>query len=186
MCNLSIRHKRLFLTRITNNNRKHMPAAWEKVVPCWNHSELSNINLMAKDIGIAMRFPMAEKLPQDNGERFFSEHMKLVEPLKQRHIGDQCQCNACVSSVQQQQQQQQPTTTTNNQQQQQNQQNSKQNSKRSNGFRIQLSTQSLHLFQWQWHQHLIRFFPIPGCSSRCRSIAFHNNQQLAAANTCIG
>ena len=114
MCNLSIRHKRLLLTRITNNNRKHMPAAWEKVVPCWNHSELSNINLMAKDIGIAMRFPMAEKLPQDNGERFFSECMKLVEPLKQRHIGDQCQCNACANSVQQQQQQQQQPTTNNN------------------------------------------------------------------------
>jgi len=107
--NLSIRHKRLFLTRITNDDRKHMPAAWEKVVPYWNHSELWNINLMAKDIGIAMPFPMAEKLPQDNGERFFSEYMKLVEPMKQRYVGDQCQCNACAGSIQQQQQ---PTTTT--------------------------------------------------------------------------
>ena len=86
--NLSITHKRLFLTRINKDDRKHMPAAWEKVVPYWNHSELWHINLMATDIGIDMPFPMAEKLPLDNGERFFSEYMKLVEPMKQ-HLWQQ-------------------------------------------------------------------------------------------------
>ena len=93
--NLAIRHKRLFVTSITTEERKQLPAAWEKVVPYWNHSELWHINLMAKDIGIAMPFPLAERLPPDNGERFYSEYMKVVEPMKQRYNGDQCLCNVC-------------------------------------------------------------------------------------------
>jgi len=93
--NLSIRHKRLFFTRITTEERKKLPAAWEKVVPCWNHSELWHVNLMATDLGMTMPFPMAERLPPDNGERFFSEHVKLVEPTTQEHSGDHCLCLIC-------------------------------------------------------------------------------------------
>lgn len=106
--NLSIRHKRLFLTRFTNEDRKQMPAAWEKVVPYWNHLELWHVNLMATDVGIAMPFPMAEKLPPDNGERFFSEYMKLVKPMQQKYHFDQCLCNLCGNIDMQQQQQQLP------------------------------------------------------------------------------
>jgi len=74
--NLAIRHKRSLLTPENTaaknpiewmENRKKTPAAWEKMVPYFNHSELSYVNRMAITVGCTPPFPSAEPLPPDNG-----------------------------------------------------------------------------------------------------------------------
>lgn len=105
--NLTIRQKRSWVstTKNTNENfvsevsqRKKIPAGWEKVVPHFNHSELWHVNTMAKDVGCDLPFPKAEVLPDDNGERFFSEHMTITMPslkgIKHGEFG-QCLCALC-------------------------------------------------------------------------------------------
>jgi len=105
-CNLSIRHKRSLACKNpvkntvskANPNRKKTPAGWEKAVPFHNHSELWHVNKMAAAVGCVHPFPMAEVLPQDNGERFFSEHMTAIMPeLKGTKHGEfgECLCRLC-------------------------------------------------------------------------------------------
>ena len=104
--NLSIRHKR---SRASSKNpienpmsspecRKKIPVGWERVVPCFNHSELSFVNQLAADVGCRVPFPYAEVLPEDNGERFFSEHMSIVIPslsgVRRGEYGE-CMCALC-------------------------------------------------------------------------------------------
>jgi len=100
--NLSIRHK----LRLTQKNtereaasRKLIPAAWEDVVPYYNHSELQHINTIARDVGVGVDqipFQHVEQLPADNGERFFSEYIVDVNPLKQQYDPmDRCICSQC-------------------------------------------------------------------------------------------
>jgi len=109
--NLAIRHKRSLVLRenpkVLNEKlvseqqeqRKKMPAGWEDVAPFFNHTELSHVNAMAKDVGCSqLPFQNAEQLPEDNGERFFSEHMTTTMPsLKGTKHGefDQCLCALC-------------------------------------------------------------------------------------------
>ena len=83
--NLTIRHVRALVStnnieNPTNNIenpadkqliRRKIQAAWEKVVPYFNHSELWHINNMAESLGCKHPFPDAETLVPDNGERFF-------------------------------------------------------------------------------------------------------------------
>ena len=107
-CNLTIRHVRALVS--TNNvenppekqiNRRKMPAAWEKVVPFFNHSELWCINNMAKSLGCSHPFPHAEMLAPDNGERFFSLHLtEIVPSLAQTKCGEHgnCLCNSCTNT----------------------------------------------------------------------------------------
>ena len=97
-CNLGIRHKRSLLTLENPSERSRMPAAWERVVPHWNHSELMFINQMAVELGGTAPFPRAEPLPPDNGERFFSECMTTVNPMHQQHgnLHDECLCAICT------------------------------------------------------------------------------------------
>jgi len=102
--NIAMRHKRSLRLLTTENpqsekpllDRKVMPASWEKVVPYLNHSELWHINNMAKSSGCAYPFPNAETLPQDNGERFFSQYMTTLQEIgKQRGDGGECLCKLC-------------------------------------------------------------------------------------------
>ena len=104
--NLSIRHKRSLASRKnpTENPlsdpeyRKKIPAGWDCVVPHFNHSELWCVNNMATEVGCCRPFPHAEILPEDNGERFFSEYMSVVLPsLKGRRTGKfgECLCGLC-------------------------------------------------------------------------------------------
>jgi len=109
--NLAIRHKRSLAVTSQNphekamlssnanpNRRKKIPAGWEKVVPFFNHSELWHINKMAAAVGCGYPFPMAEALPEDNGERFFSEYMTVTMPsLKGISYGKfgECLCVLC-------------------------------------------------------------------------------------------
>lgn len=48
--NLAIRHKRHLMT-LEKAKRYDIPAAWEKIVPFWNHTELVHINQMAIKVG---------------------------------------------------------------------------------------------------------------------------------------
>jgi len=104
--NLSIRHVRSLTAKIQNQNpqlkedRKKIPAAWEKVVPFFNHTELSFVNDMAKSVGCKIPFPHAEALVPDNGERFFSLYITSTLPsiksIKQGPVGE-CLCKSCTA-----------------------------------------------------------------------------------------
>ena len=95
--NLKIRHKQSLTGSLTDENTpKKIPAAWETVVSYFNHSELTYINTLAAAVRLVAPFPNAEKLPADNGERFFSEYLswiKAVKPTNDEH--DMCLCFAC-------------------------------------------------------------------------------------------
>ena len=103
-CNLLIRHKRSFLTpeKTAKNsgewmeNRKRIPAAWEKVVPHFNHTELSYVNAMANAVGCESPFPYAETLPSDDGERFFSQCMTTLKKISHKRGEEgECLCQLC-------------------------------------------------------------------------------------------
>jgi len=105
--NLAIRHKRSLVS--TNDKgvggalldpeyRKNIQAGWDRVVPCFNHSELWHINRMAHAVDCSHPFPHAEVLPEDNGKRFFSEHLTVTIPsLQNARHGEfgECVCNDC-------------------------------------------------------------------------------------------
>ncbi len=61
--NLAIRHKRsLMLSSVEAGaqvDRTHIPAAWERVPPYYNHSELGYVNRMARAVGLPPPFPNA-------------------------------------------------------------------------------------------------------------------------------
>jgi len=106
--NLSIRHVRALVS--TNNENPHdrlkdrrkIPAAWEKVVAFFNHSELWHINQMATSLGCSSPFPKAEVLVPDNGERFFSQYLTKtlpsVQPQKYGEDGE-CLCTLCTETT---------------------------------------------------------------------------------------
>jgi len=101
--NLGIRHKRRILTlALTHQNpdaRKDMPAAWERIVPYHNHSELGHVNRLAADVNCRVPFSYAETLPKDNGERFFSECLTAVKPLTKKYDDmDCCLCATCTTT----------------------------------------------------------------------------------------
>ena len=92
--------------RLANLNsqqrNKNMPAAWEGVVSHWNHCELAFINKLAVRCGAKKPFDYVEDLPDDNGERFFSEYLSIQTEIQQQwplqfFHNDHCPCNGCSS-----------------------------------------------------------------------------------------
>jgi len=102
--NLKIRHKRSLTVTGTfmtdENTRRKIPAAWETVVSHFNHSELTYINTLAVAAGMkTIPFPTAEKLPADNGERFFSECLSWLKEVKPKNdLDDMCLCFTCTGA----------------------------------------------------------------------------------------
>jgi len=104
--NLSIRHVRSLASKNENPQvqeaRKKIPAAWEKIVPFFNHSELWYVNNMAKSVGCQYPFPQAEVLVPDNGERFFSQYITITLPsirsIKPGPCGE-CLCSSCMTTT---------------------------------------------------------------------------------------
>jgi hypothetical protein len=99
--NLSIRHKR-GLTKLANapEKRRRIPTAWERVLPYFNHSGLWYVNGLAASVGAPIPFPTAERLPEDNGERFFSEYLTTQLPaLKTFDVNNCCLCQLCHPSI---------------------------------------------------------------------------------------
>ena len=57
-------------------DEKGVPVAWQTVVSDYNHMQLAHINKLAKEAGAEeVPFKWVEPLPEDNGERFFSEYL---------------------------------------------------------------------------------------------------------------
>jgi len=103
-CNLSIRHKLRLTVALTPENtmeRRKIPAAFETIVSFFNHSELNYINSMALAAGVKpsdVPFKHVEILPEDNGERFFSEHIVWMNATKPSHdLHGRCLCKLCVT-----------------------------------------------------------------------------------------
>ena len=103
--NLSIRHVRSLASKYENpqsTDRRKIPAAWEKVIPFFNHSELWYVNNLAKSVGCEHPFPKAETLIPDNGERFFSHYITNTLPslksIKHGTLGE-CLCTSCTKKT---------------------------------------------------------------------------------------
>ena len=100
--NLTIRFKHRLLA-MTLDERSLVPAGWECVVPYWNHTELRFINEMAVSSGSQQQFQWVENLPEDTGERFFSEYLAQQSRRKleipKHPLNDRCQCCLCAKSV---------------------------------------------------------------------------------------
>ena len=99
--NLQIRHKHSLMpgspSAISMELRKRMPSGYDKIPPYFNHSELWYINNMAAAVGIKAPFPYAERLPNDTGERFFSEYLTVNKPTMQKYNElDFCLCSLCT------------------------------------------------------------------------------------------
>jgi len=72
--NLNVRNK-LRLATEDAATRIKIPAGWETVISYTNHTELRFINSLARRASVMdVPFPNTESLPDDNGERFFSEY----------------------------------------------------------------------------------------------------------------
>jgi len=97
--NLAIRHRRCLLT-LQNTQRKKTPAAFESIVPHFNHTELHYVNRLAIAAGIKsvnVPFNKVETLPADNGERFFSEYIQWMKTTKPKNdLQDRCCCTLCL------------------------------------------------------------------------------------------
>jgi len=87
---------------LTKEARNKMSAAWEKVVPFFNHSELRHVNCLAKSVGCDHPFLAAEMLPPDKGECFFSQHVRETLPslksIKPGPLGE-CMCMTCTATT---------------------------------------------------------------------------------------
>ena len=100
--NITIRYK-LRLAEREEQRRSKIPAAWEGIVPFYNHSKLDFVNLLATKLGLSTQqlpFSDVEKLPlEDTGERFFSEYLawlSVTEPPVNPKT-DMCLCTRCAN-----------------------------------------------------------------------------------------
>ena len=104
--NLSIRQKLRLAALPTNEEtqqqRSLIPAAWESVVPFYNHSELRYINNLAKEAGMQEMLPFknVEALVEDTGEVFFSKYLDWLTTTKPRSDEhDLCNCRVCAPTL---------------------------------------------------------------------------------------
>ena len=99
MYNTRIRH-RLRMAATPVDERPNVPAYWANNPTFYNHSELGYINDLAKESGYpTIPFEYARELPEDNGERFFSEYW-IQERARQAAfqsspLNDRCYCDQC-------------------------------------------------------------------------------------------
>ena len=56
-------------------------------------------NAMATSLGCPPPFPNAERLPDDNGERFFSKYMTKVGRQQKYNEEDECLCHECTAAT---------------------------------------------------------------------------------------
>jgi hypothetical protein len=105
--NLHIRH-RIALSE-TQMDEKWLPVAWQTVVSYNNHTQLAHINKLAREAGAEdVPFKWVEPLPEDNGERFFSEYLEQRKQIVQdfpNQQNDRCPCSKCATTQEQKQQQ---------------------------------------------------------------------------------
>ena len=91
--NLAIRHK-IGVSKMDELTRAKMPHGWELVVPYFNHSELQYINNLAVQAGAEkLPFQNLDPLPEDSGERFFSEYLAW---MKETNPGNDLETDCCI------------------------------------------------------------------------------------------
>ena len=100
--NTTIRHKLLTRT-FSDDKRKSLPAHYLKVPQFYNHSELSVVNANAEKCGAKdPPFANVRPLPEDNGERFFSEYNTEQKDRNQNvtpsNYNARCQCRSCAKN----------------------------------------------------------------------------------------
>jgi hypothetical protein len=79
-------------------SRSKIPAAWETVVPYYNHSQLHQVNNLATKCGVdEVPFKAVEILVKDTGERFFSQYLDwLVSEKPKVDSADLRLCSVCL------------------------------------------------------------------------------------------
>jgi hypothetical protein len=106
--NLAIRHRIALSETAGGVAERSVPVAWQTVVSNYNHTQLAHINKMAEEAGADdVPFKWVEPLPEDNGERFFSEYLDQRKQIIQQfpnQLEDRCPCAKCTTTQQQKQQ----------------------------------------------------------------------------------
>lgn len=98
--NVTIRH-RLTESSIPPDKKNDIPGYWRNYPSYFNHCELKHTNDLAKAAKYPdIPFQYVRSLPDDNGERFFSEYW-LEEKERQKKIprhplNDRCPCEWCA------------------------------------------------------------------------------------------
>lgn len=99
--NRKIRH-RARIARLDPNDRAQIPSAFHRAPHYSNHLRLLLINQLGKQSGLASNIHGdAEALPEDNGERFFSEYLdQQSERIEERGVkfhkeSNRCLCREC-------------------------------------------------------------------------------------------
>ena len=100
--NLAIRH-RIYIGTLPPSERGNLTLEYERIPSFYNHTRLKFINEMAKKVGWDKEpFPFARPLPEDNGERFFSQylaqHKQRVKTFPEHPDNSRCQCNNCAKN----------------------------------------------------------------------------------------
>jgi hypothetical protein len=80
--------------------RPNTTAYWANYPAYWNHSELAHVNLLAEATGYGITpFRNVRPLPEDNGEKFFSEYIvgqrERSASFPSSPLNDRCQCPSC-------------------------------------------------------------------------------------------
>ena len=100
--NVNIRHK-IYLRSLNTKERGNLTILLEEVPSYYNHTQLKFINELAiKTKWKKLPFDHARPLPEDNGERFFSdylrEHKVRTRKYKASTVNDRCQCPRCAKN----------------------------------------------------------------------------------------
>lgn len=102
--NCVIRQK-IAYTFFTDKQKKEIPTCFAQVPPFLNHHALANINKVAIECGVKeVPFKNLTALPNDNGERFFSEYFAQQKErnfaadssMNVMSSNDRCKCSNCA------------------------------------------------------------------------------------------
>ena len=96
--NVKIRHRLVIAS--DPESRPNITAYWANYPAFTNHSELAYVNGLAEATGYPRQpFQHVRPLPEDNGERFFSEYLVEQRDRAKKYVAnplnDRCQCPSC-------------------------------------------------------------------------------------------
>jgi hypothetical protein len=100
--NVTVRFKKM-IRQMSPEERKNILACYHSVPLHMDHSALSFINDLASQKGaLNVPHPNACHLPDDNGERFFSEYLRQQEErnmkVESHRKNSRCQCSQCANA----------------------------------------------------------------------------------------
>ena len=100
--NVKIRHRLVIAS--DPESRPNITAYWANYPAFTNHSELAYVNGLAEATGYPRQpFQHVRPLPEDNGERFFSEYLVQQRERAKKYtpspLNDRCQCPSCGTNT---------------------------------------------------------------------------------------